>query len=227
MASGHNRWSKIKHDKAKEDSKKTKIRTKLAYELFIASKLGGPDPALNSRLALAITSAKLGQLAKGSIEQAIARGQGKSMTGAPLEQVVIEAMLPANVAAIIECHTENKLRTLQDVRSILTRYGGSTTTTSFFFEKKGKIEFQEQADLDADKIMEEVIEAGAADFSIEEGKLVVDTEPTDMIERAEIVFEAKEDTAVSLSPDQEDGLQNILDLLQDTQSVQNVYVNAA
>jgi transcriptional/translational regulatory protein YebC/TACO1 len=155
--------------------------------------------------------------------------------------VVIEAMLPANVAAIIECHTENKLRTLQDVRSLLTRYGGSTTTTAFFFEKKGKIEFQEQAELDADRIMEEVIEAGAADFSIEEGRLIVDTEPTDMvsvseklrdrlqlqIERAEIVFDAKEDTAVSLSPEQEDGLQNILDLLQDTQSVQNVYVNAA
>lgn len=154
---------------------------------------------------------------------------------------MIEAMFPSNVAAIIECHTESKPRTLQDVRMIVNRNGGSITTTSFFFEKKGKVWFQEKENLSTDDIMEEVIEAGATDYSTQEGQLVVETEPSDVmavserlrdrlqlvIERADIVYDAKKETAVSLTEEQEAELQKALEWLEGDVSVQNVYVNTA
>lgn len=195
---------------------------------------------MNTRLALAITNAKRGQLSKTSIEHAIAKGQGKSTTGAPLEQVMIEAMLPPSVAAIIECQTENKAKALQDVRTIVIRNGGSLTTTAFFFEKKGKIWFQEQEGIDPDKVMEEAIEAGATDVTTEDSKVVVDTEPSEVmavcdrlrerlnlqVERADIIYDPKEETAVKLTEEQEEALQRVLDWIETDGSVQNVYINA-
>ena len=154
---------------------------------------------------------------------------------------MIEAMLPSSVAAIIECQSESKARTLQDIRVIIKDNGGTLTSTSFFFERKGKVWFQEQGEHSSDKIMEEVIEAGATDFSTDEGKLVVETEPSEVvaiserlrdklslpIERADIVFDAKADTVVSLTEEQETELQRILDRLEADNSVTNVYVNVA
>lgn len=196
---------------------------------------------MNSRLALAITNAKRGQFSKTSIEQAIAKGQGKSVSGAPLEAVLIEALLPATVAAIIECQTESKAKTLQDIRAIITRNGGTLTPTSFLFDKKGKVLFQEQEGIDPDAAMDEAIVAGATDFAYEDGKLSVETEPSDLaavserlrerlkleVESAEIIYDPKEETAIELTEDQETELQRVLDLIEADTSVQNVYINAA
>ena len=132
---------------------------------------------MNSRLAHAINVAKKGQLSKTAIEHAIARGQGKSMSGQALENVTIEAMLPHGVAAMIECQTDNKARTLTDIRYIISKAGGTATPTAFLFEKKGRISFEAQEKVGVEDALEDAIEAGALDIVAEEEKLVVETEP--------------------------------------------------
>lgn len=150
-------------------------------------------------------------------------------------------MLPSTVAAIIECQTESKAKTLQDVRMIITRNGGTVTPTAFFFDKKGKVVFQEQEGVDQDKAMDEAIMAGATDFAFEDGKLSIETEPSEItavseklvesmrlqIERAEIVYDPKEETLVELNEEQDSELQRVVDLIEADTTVQNVYTNAA
>src|ERR1700743_2134873 len=136
---------------------------------------------MNSRLAHAISVAKKGQLSKTAIENAIAKGQGKSPSGQALENVPIEAMLPHGVAAMIECQTDNKARTLMDIRYTIGKAGGTTTPTAFMFEKKGRVSFEEQDKVGAEDALEDAIEAGALDISLEERKLIVETEPADVM----------------------------------------------
>ncbi|EXJ83706.1 hypothetical protein A1O1_07330 [Capronia coronata CBS 617.96] len=238
--SGHNRWSKIKHDKGKADAAKSKAKTMLSHEVITASRLGGPDPAFNSRLASAIANAKKGQLSKASIEHAIARGQGKSPSGLALETVMIECMLPHGVAAMIECQTDNRKRTISDLRNIINKAGGTTTPTAFLFEKKGRILFEEQGKLGVDDILEEAIDAGALDISFEDNRLSVETAPADVMdvarrlqdqfglraEKAEVVYVPNEDSLVKLTPEQEEELDRILDSIEEDTSVQELYINA-
>jgi transcriptional/translational regulatory protein YebC/TACO1 len=206
--------------------------------------VGGEDPSLNSRLAIAIANAKKGQLSKTSIEHAIAKGQGKSPSGQALENVTIEAMLPHGVAAMIECQTDNKKRTIADIRYIITRAGGNATPTSFLFEKKGRIVFEEQDKVGLDDALEEAIDAGALELTSEDDndtKLVVETPPAEVMEiaqalqarlglrmeKAEVVYVPNEDSLVTtLSEEQEEEIQNILDALEEDPSFQNVYINA-
>ncbi|OAP61330.1 hypothetical protein AYL99_03531 [Fonsecaea erecta] len=205
----------------------------------MASKLGGPDPSMNSRLAHAIAVAKKGQLSKTAIENAIAKGQGKSPSGQALENVTIEAMLPHGVAAMIECQTDNKARTLTDIRYIITKAGGTVTPTAFMFEKKGRVSFEEQEKIGVEDALEDAIEAGALDIASEENKLVVETEPGDVIavaqrlqnklgiqvEKAEVVYMPNEDSMITLSAEQEQEVQTILDSLEEDPSLQNLYIN--
>lgn len=150
-------------------------------------------------------------------------------------------MLPATVAAIIECQTESKLKTLQDVKMIIRRNGGTVTPTAFLFDKKGKVCFQAQEKVDADTAMDEAIVAGATDFAFEDGRLSVDTEPSELtavseklrerlelvIESADIVYDPKAETAVELTEEQGMELQRVIDLLEADATVQNVYTNTA
>ncbi|KAL6250049.1 hypothetical protein RBB50_002350 [Rhinocladiella similis] len=244
--SGHNRWSKIKHDKARADARTSKLRTQLSSDIIIASRLGGPDPTLNPRLGAAIVAAKKGQLAKSSIEHAILKGQGKSPSGATLENLIIETMLPHGVAALLECQTDNKARTLQDIRLILSRAGAAVTPTAFLFEKKGRITFEGQENkenkIGVDEALEDAIEAGADDVSTdEEGRLVIDTPPEDVmdvakklqenlglrVDKAEVVYDPNEESLVSLTPEQEEEVGKVLEALEEDPSLQNLYVNAA
>ncbi|KAI1611876.1 glucose-1-phosphate adenylyltransferase [Exophiala viscosa] len=238
--SGHNRWSKIKHDKAKADARTSKTRTLMSHELMTASRLAGPDPALNPRLAAAIANAKKSQMVKSAIEYAIAKGQGKTPGGQALEPVTIEAMLPHGVATMIECLTDNKARTLSDIRMIVNRAGGTITPTAFLFEKKGRISFQEQDKIGVDEALEEAIDAGALDISSEEGRLVVETPPTDVmevalrlqdrfgvrIEKVEVVYDPNDDALVTLTEEQEEEVGKVLDTLEEDPALQNLYVNA-
>ncbi|TKA71829.1 hypothetical protein B0A49_06172, partial [Cryomyces minteri] len=139
LQSGHSRWSTIKHDKGKNDAIKNKQRSIHAHEISQASKVYGPDPNINPRLAHAIATAKKSGFAKASIEAAIARGQGVSASGAKLESLTIEAILPPSVAVVIDCETDNKLRTLADVRLLIKHYEGNVTPTNYLFAKKGRI----------------------------------------------------------------------------------------
>lgn len=255
LPSGHNRWSKIKHDKAKTDSAKNKQRSLFSQELATLSRLHGPDPAHNTRLADAITKAKREGFPKASIEGAIARGQGKSATGAQLESVVFEGILPGNVGVIVECETDNRLRTMATLKLCLKEVGGSATPAAYLFQKKGRVRFEWKGEdigvaQPLEIALEVGLEAGATD--VEEVSDTSDgydagvevwSEPQDTkvvgeavgralgveVKTSEIVWCANEDTKTALSSESlAEELTSFIDDLQDKEmSVQNVSMNVA
>ena len=196
VKSGHNRWSKIKHDKAKVDvsitlcralrastnlvlqAGITRQRTAIAQELQLASRDHGPDIQSNPRLATIVAAAKKQGFPKASIENAIARGQGKSPSGAQLDSVTVEAMMPPAVAVIIECLTDSKLRLMSDLKHLVKDFGGSTTPTNHLFDRRGKIILENPRGLTEEDVFDQSIEAGATDIEVgEDGELIVFTEP--------------------------------------------------
>ncbi|EGC49791.1 DUF28 domain-containing protein [Histoplasma capsulatum var. duboisii H88] len=242
VQAGHSRWSTIKHDKGKNDTAKSKERVLHARDLINASKLFGPDPASNARLALVISKAKRSGMSKSTIEAAIARGQGISSTGATLEPVTIEALLPSSVAVVIECMTDQKARTLQYIRFLIKHHGGTVTPTSYLFEKKGRIVFEKVEGLNVDDHLEQAIDAGAIDVDMDDqGRLRVFTEHADTksvgdklsavtglkIETADIIWDPNKDTIVELqSGEDADKIEDILNTIREDSSVQDIYTNS-
>ena len=196
---------------------------------------------MNPRLALAISIAKKSAVPKASIETAIARGQGLSVTGAALESVFVEAILPPSVATVLECQTDNKLRLLADMRLLIKEAGGSVSPIGYMFEKKGRIILQKKDGMDVDDVFEVVLETGALDVVEDaEGKVVVYTEPTQTnvtavalakdlqveVEEAGIIWDPKADTKVPLDDEaMAKELNHFLDSLQDVAGVQGIYMN--
>ncbi|KAK3217239.1 hypothetical protein GRF29_1g2391556 [Pseudopithomyces chartarum] len=242
-SSGHSKWATIKHDKAKNDAGKSQQRALLTNDITNAVKLNGPDPNMNPRLALALTTAKKNQVPKAAIEAAIARGQGLSATGAALETVTLEAMLPPSVAAVIECQTDNKLRTLADLRLIIKDHGGTVSTVAYMFEKRGRIILQNKDGVGADEVLESAIEAGAEDVQeLHDGRVVLFTGPSDTktigetvaaamamdIAESDIIYDANQDTMVALEdPETAERLGDFVDKVQDVSGIQGVYLNWA
>lgn len=242
--SGHNRWSKIKHDKGKADAVKNKQRSIFASEIATASKLFGPEPSMNPRLADLITKAKREGFAKASIEAAIARGQGRSTTGASLEPVTVEAIFPNNVGVIVECETDNKLRTLASVRLCIKEAGGTATPSAYLFEKKGRIVFEAKEGLGSMDALDAALEAGAMDVDeLSAGNIVVYASPETtktvgeaiskslgiQIATSEIVWDPNEETKVGVqSEDMATDLAAFVDDLQEKEtSLQAVAMNVA
>ena len=138
----------------------------------------GADPATNPRLAALVTIAKKSGLPKTTLEGAIARGAGKSLSGVALEAVTIEAMMPSSVAAIIECQTDNKLRTLSDIRYVIKDFGGTVTPTNHLFERLGQIKLEATKSMREEDMFDRAVESGATDVEVaEDGNYVVYTEP--------------------------------------------------
>ncbi|KAF1946541.1 YebC-like protein [Clathrospora elynae] len=243
LQSGHSKWSSIKHDKAKNDAGKSKQRSLMTRDITNAVKLAGANPDLNPRLALAISTAKKSAVPKASIEAALARGQGLSATGAALESLVLEAILPPSIATIIECQTDNKLRELAKLRSLIKEAGGQVSTVAFMFEKKGRIIIRKKDGMGVDEVLEPALEAGVLDVEEdEEGRVVLYTEPAltkttaeklakelDMeIEESEIIYDPNEDTKVPIDDEgAAKALGGFLDGLQEVQGVHGVYTNWA
>lgn len=212
----------------------------MTLNVIRASKEGGPDAKINPSLAYAVNNAKRAQVSKEAIEKAIAKGQGKSLSGAALDNVLIEAMLPFGVAAIMEGQTENKNRILADVKMIVQRAGGALTPTAFSFEKKGKIWFKQHDTIGVDEAMDEAIEAGAEEIVSEDGQLVVETPPELVssvaqrmqsvlgleVERSQIMYDPREETLARLDESQATELQPVLDQLEELDDLQEVYINA-
>ena len=162
------------------------------------------------------------------------------MSGAALETVIIEAMLPSSVAAIIECQTDQKARVLQDIRYIINKHGGVVTPTNYLFEKKGRIVFQKKEGISADDILDEAVEAGALDVDTDDDQIIVDTHPSEVsavaqkivkafgfsIERSSIVHVPKPETTVSVEDKDAEEVENVISLLEEDPSVQDVYINA-
>ena len=241
ILSGHNRWSKIKHDKVKADASKNRQRSLYANEIALASRLYGPDPALNSRLAEVIALAKKESFPKDRIEAAIARGQGRSASGASLESVTVEAILPGNVAAIIECETDNRLRTLTVVRLAVKDADGREGPSSYLFTKRGRVIFEAKDGVGEEETLDAALEAGATDVEEDEAGIVVLTEPGETksvseaissalslnLKTSEIMWSANEDTKVDVaSTEAATHLQSFLDdVVEKESSVQAISMN--
>ncbi|MGH7813511.1 MAG: YebC/PmpR family DNA-binding transcriptional regulator, partial [Candidatus Binataceae bacterium] len=164
--SGHSKWSSIKHKKAATDAKRGKVFTKLIKEITIAARLGGGDLNANPRLRTAVLAAKTQSMPNDNIERAIKKGTGE-LGGAQLESAFYEGYGPGGVAVITEVLTDNRNRTVAEVRSIFTRHGGNlgeNGCVGWMFKKKGILTVEKTA-IDEDHLIEVALEAGAEDFN--------------------------------------------------------------
>ncbi|KAI1000791.1 hypothetical protein K3495_g7408 [Podosphaera aphanis] len=244
--SGHNRWSKIKHDKGAADAKKNKVRSSIAQELTLTSKLYGADPNLNPRLATLVANAKKAGFPKATMDAAIARGQGKSTTGAALETLTLEVVMPPTIGLIIDCESENKARTLMNLRYHIKRHGGTVSPCGYLFQRKGRLVLDNQEKkLGVDDVLFEIIEAGADDVELDgDEDIVVWTEPSKTFSTAkelqkslsmklkssEIIWDANKDTIVDIDDSNVVKTNHLIDLLkalQEDPEVQGVFANVA
>lgn len=239
-ASGHSKWSTIKHDKQRTDAAKNRKRTTMSHNIASASKQHGPDPKCNVQLATAIANAKRTGMHKETIEAAIMRGQGRSVNGAILEDLIIEAMLPP-IALIIDCQTDNKGKALSDLRTLLKSHGAAGASTAFLFDRRGRITFAAREGEDVEELLEAALETEALDVnSPEPRQIVVDTEPQALksveaqiwrktgleTDSLETMWVAKPDTAVQdIHSTILDELQNLIKSLEEYPGVQTVYTN--
>jgi len=234
--SGHNKWSTIKHKKGAADAKRGKVFTKIIKEISVAAKLGGGDPAANPRLRTAIDKAKGENMPKDNIERAIKKGAG-GMEGVNYEETTYEGYGPGGVAVLVEVMTDNRNRTVSDVRSIFTKCNGNmgeTGCVSWIFAKKGLILFPKSVDFD--KLFDAAIEAGADDVAEQDEQFEVTTEPASFMEvrdaltAAGFKFESAEitmipQTQIKLEGKQAESMLKMMDKLEDNDDVQNVYAN--
>ena len=180
--SGHSKWANIKHKKEKTDAQKAKVFTKIGKEITIAVKEGGGDPNSNAKLRDLIAKAKSNNVPNDNIERTIKKAMGG--TGENYEEVVYEGYGPAGVAVIVEATTDNRNRTAGNVRSYFSKYHGNmgqTGCVSFMFDEKGVIVItDEDGKIDEDVLMETALEAGAEDFSGEDGVFEIYTVPEDV-----------------------------------------------
>ena len=176
--SGHSKWAKVKHFKGAIDAKRGKIFAKLAKEISIAAKMGGGDPGMNPRLRMALFKCRGANMPNDNIERAIKKGVGGGETG-NFEDLIYEAFGPGGVALMIELSTDNRNRTAAEIRSLLTKNGGSIATAgsvSRLFQRKGQIIIARES-ANEDLVMEVALEAGAEDFRTEPEGFEVLTDP--------------------------------------------------
>ena len=239
--SGHNKWSTIKQKKGKNDAARAKIFTKIGRELIVAVRDGGSaDPAANSKLRDCIAKAKANNVPNENIERIIKKAAGES-GGANYEAVTYEGYGPSGIAVIVEALTDNRNRTAGDVRHYFDKFGGNMGTpgcVSFMFEQKGVLVLdKENNEVEEDKLMEDALEAGAADFEADEDIYTVYTEPSDMgavrddltakgytFASAEVEMVPSTYTKID-DPDVQVKMQKLLDMLGDNDDVQNVWHN--
>lgn len=234
---GHSKWANIKHRKAAQDAKKGKAFTKVAKELTVAAKLGGADPEMNPRLRVALDKAKAANLPKDNVDRAIKKGTGEG-NDAIFEDMVYEGYGPGGVAILVKALTDNKNRTVAEVRSTMSKKGGNMGEpgcVAWIFENKGIIEIEKEG-VDEEALMEMALEAGAEDFVDEGDVFQVVTDPSDYFD----VKSALEEQGINLSfsevsmkpkntiPLEASDLKklfNITESLEDLDDVQEVFSN--
>jgi YebC/PmpR family DNA-binding regulatory protein len=235
--SGHSKWSTIKRKKGAADARRGKVFTKLIREIATAARLGGGDPAANPRLRLAMDKARAANMPKDNIERAIAKGLGEG-DDAAFEEVVYEGYGPGGTAILLEALTDNRNRTVGEVRHVLTKAGGNLGQpgcVSYLFEKRGLLWFDREG-LDADALMEAALEAGADDVVESPDGLEVVTSPADFeavkqgledrgFTAAEARVSMEPTTTVALEGDDAEAMLRLADALEDLDDVQAVYAN--
>jgi len=238
---GHSKWANIKHRKAKQDKRKGKIFTRLIREISISAKMGGGDASANPRLRAAVQAALAENMTKDTIEKAIKRGVGGE-DAAAMEEIRYEGYGLGGVAVLVDCLTDNRTRTVSEVRHAFTKCGGNLGTdgsVSYLFDKKGVISFEpEVAKTHEDKILEIALSTGALDvINHLDGSIDVYTSP----ELFGVVLDGFEAgklkpvyAEVSMMPenyievenDRAEKLSKMIDMLEELDDVQNVYTNA-
>ena len=235
--SGHSKWASIKHKKGAADAKRGKIFSRLNKEITVAARLGGGDPGGNPRLRSAIQAAKAENMPKDNIERAIKKGTGE-LEGASYEECNYEAYGPGGVAIMIDCLTDNKNRTVAEVKHLFERYGGSLGEpgcVSWIFEKKGLIVFERES-VEEERLLELALDAGAEDIKEEETQFEILTDPSDF----ESVKKAFDDESVSytvaevsmipqntisLEGRDAEKMLNLMETLEDHDDINHVYAN--
>jgi len=234
--SGHSKWANIKHRKGAQDAKRGKIFTKLIREITVAAKTGGGDPDANARLRTAIDKAKFENMPKDTIDRAIKKGTG-DLDSVTYEEDSFEGYGPGGVAIIVEFMTDNRQRTVADVRHIFSRNNGTlgvTGSVSFLFDRKGLISLPSSYDFD--QIFEIALEAGAEDVQDEGDAIEIITTPSGFTavryaiaakglkwESAEVTMIPQ--TMVKLEGKQAEQMLRLMEKLEDYDDVQNVYAN--
>jgi len=235
--SGHSKWSTIKRKKGALDAKRGKIFTKIIRELSTAASIGGGDPDSNPRLRLIIDKAKGANMPKDNIKRAIDKGVGGGESAA-YEEFVYEGYGPGGVAVLIETLSDNKNRTVGEVRHVLSKRGGNLGASgcvAYLFEKRGILSFEGEG-LDGDAVMEAAMEAGAEDFEEGDDAILVTVQPADLNDvqsaltdqgfaaaNAEITMVPS--TSVELTGSEAESMIGLIDALEDLDDVQNVYSN--
>ncbi|MFT5393692.1 MAG: YebC/PmpR family DNA-binding regulatory protein [Gammaproteobacteria bacterium] len=234
---GHSKWANIQHRKKAQDAKRGKLFTKLIREVTIAARMGGADPGSNSRLRLALDKANGSSVPKDTIDRAIKRGAGDNELS-NIEEIRYEGYGPGGVAVMADCMTDNRNRTVAEVRHAFTKCGGNLGTdgsVSYLFSQVGQLSFDDSVEEDA--LMEAAIEAGADDvLRNDDGSFEVITSPAAFEEvktgleaaslaptEAEVTMRAS--TSVDLGLDEAQAMLRLLDSLEDLEDVQQVYSN--
>ena len=236
--SGHSKWSTIKRKKGLADAKRGAAFTKLSREIVIAAREGGSDPDTNFRLRLAIDKARAGNMPKDNIERSVKRGAGEDKDGVVFEEVIYEGYAPKGVAVIMECLTENKNRTVAEIRHGLDKYNGSlgaNGSVAWQFERIAFFAFSEEK-MDFDSAFELAIEAGADDVTEDGGTIEIVGPVTsfkDIGDALRIANIEVDDAGLRMEPKQEmelnveDTLQvlKVVESLEELDDVQNIYHN--
>lgn len=237
--SGHSKWNNIKRKKEKTDGARAKVFTKIGRELAVAVKEGGgPDPNANSRLKDCVAKAKAANVPNENIERIIKKAAGDG-DSTQYENITYEGYGPSGIAVIVETLTDNRNRTAGDLRHYFDKYGGNLGTNgcvSFLFSQKGVLAIEREG-LEEDKVMEDCLEAGAADFQADEDVFEVYTEPDDFsavladlqkkgYEFVSAEIEMVPNSYVKIEDEGAAGrMQHLLDILEDNDDVQNVWHN--
>jgi len=235
---GHSKWANIQHRKNAQDKKRGKIFTRLIRELTVAARMGGGDPDSNPRLRLAMDKALSANMPKDNIERAIKRGTGDGEADS-YEEIRYEGYGPGGVAIMIDCMTDNKNRTVSEVRYAFSRNGGNmgaNGSVSYLFERKGILNYGPDADDEA--VLEYALEAGAEDVAeYDDGSFDVLTAPDDYTAVKQAVTEAGHapyaadvtmhpSTSIEVSGDTASKCYKLIEALEDLDDAQNVYSNA-
>lgn len=234
---GHSKWANIKHRKAAQDAKRGKVFTKLIREITVAARVGGGDPDSNPRLRSALDKAFGANMTKETIDRAVMRGTGDG-EGDAIEEITYEGYGINGVAVLVECATDNKNRTVAEVRHAFSKAAGNLGTdgsVAYLFNKQGSIVF---SDVDEETIMEAALEAGADDIETEEGMTEVITSFNDYFSVLEALKAAgfapqmdeivqRASTEVELDADATEKTLRLIDALEELDDVQNVFTNAA
>ncbi len=233
---GHSKWANIKHRKARQDASRGKVWTKVIREITVAAK-DGPDPNDNPRLRLALDKANSANMPKDTIKRAIEKGSGTGETGA-LEEIIFEGYGPGGVAILVETMTDNRNRTVSDVRHAFSKFGGNLGTdgsVAYLFKKLGLIHISKN--ISDEKLMDLVIESGANDYTEEDDFFEVTTEAnnfTNVLDKfkieevkyinAELTLRAE--TSVNIDHEMSEKVLNIMEFMDDLDDVQEVHTNA-